>query len=152
MPLSLGSIPAILGQAMFVLNDQSPALFLLASEKLDGHYRHARGDKVLTSASAAGVHGQAIFTDVAPGIKAELSLWFDRRHASGGRTFLRNVFHVLFVEWDCRRATAVTRESNVDAQRALAKLGFKFEAALEAWYGDEAGWMFRLLREECRWL
>lgn len=143
---------SILGWVMFVWNNQSPALFQLANEKLGGHFRHEHGDKVLTLASPSGVHGQAIFSDIAPGIKAELSMWFDRQHAGGGRTFLRNVFHVAFVEWRCRRLTAATRESNTNAQRALLKLGFRFEAPLEAWYGDESGWMFRLLKEECRWL
>lgn len=137
---------------MFSLNSQSPALFLLASEKLGGHFRHEQGDKVLTAASADGIHGQAVFTDIAPGVKAEVSMWFDRNHAMGGRTFLRNVFHIVFNEWKCKRLTAITRESNTDAQRALAKMGFKFEAPLQAWFGDEPGWMFRMLREECRWL
>ncbi len=137
---------------MHTLNAQSPALFLHASEKLGGHYRHERGDKVLTAANSDGIHGQAVFTDIAPGIKAEVSIWFDRRYAGGGRTFLRNVFHVVFREWKCRRLYAVTRESNLDAQRALVKLGFVFEAPLEAWFGDEPGWMYRMLAAECRWL
>jgi RimJ/RimL family protein N-acetyltransferase len=137
---------------MYTLNSQSPALFLHANEKLGGHFRHEQGDKVLTAMSARGIHGQAVFTDIAPGVKAEVSIWFDRAHAAGGRTFLRNVFHVVFTEWRCKRLTAVTRESNVDAQRALAKLGFQFEAPLDAWYGDEAGWIFRMLPAECRWL
>lgn len=137
---------------MHTLNSQAPALFLHASEKLGGHYRHERGDKVLTAMSAAGIHGQAVFTDIAPGIKAEISLWFDRDHAMGGRTFLRNVFHVAFSEWHCKRLSAVTRESNLDAQRLLVKSGFLFEAPLEAWFGDEPGWMYRMLASECRWL
>lgn len=138
---------------MFVLNAQSPALFLHASEKLRGHYRHERGDKVLTAMNAdGGIHGQAVFTDIAPGIKAEVSLWFDRGHAAGSRTFVRNVFHIVFREWKCRRLTAVTQESNADAQRLLLKLGFQFEAPLEAWFGDEPGWMYRMLAAECRWL
>jgi RimJ/RimL family protein N-acetyltransferase len=137
---------------MYVWNDQSPALFLHASEKLGGHFRHEEGDKVLTAASAEGIHGQAVFSDISVGTKAEFSVWFDRAHAMGGRTFLRNVFHIAFVEWRCKRLTAVTRESNTDAQRALVKMGFLFEAPLEAWFGDEPGWMYRMLKEECRWL
>ena len=138
---------------MHVLNAQSPALFLHASEKLGGHYRHERGDKVLTAIGSAGaIAGQAVFTDIAPGIKAEISVWFDRQHAVGGRTFLRNVFHVAFVEWRCKRLSAVTRNSNVDAQRALRKMGFAFEATLQAWFGDESGRMYRMLADECRWL
>lgn len=137
---------------MHVLNSQSPALFLHASEKLGGHYRHDRGDKVLTAIGADGIQGQAVFTDIAPGVKAEVSVWFNRQHAGGGRTFLRNVFHVAFVEWHCKRLSAVTRNSNVDAQRALSKMGFEFEATLQAWFGDESGRMYRMLAAECRWL
>jgi RimJ/RimL family protein N-acetyltransferase len=137
---------------MHTLNAQAPALFLHASEKLGGHFRHERGDKVLTAISGGVIAGQAIFTDIAPGIKAEVSMWFDRERAGGGRTFLRNVFHVAFSEWKCKRLSAVTRQSNTDAQRALVKMGFQFEAPLEAWFGDEPGWMFRMLAAECRWL
>lgn len=137
---------------MHTLNSQAPALFLHASEMLGGHYRHERGDKVLTAMSADGIQGQAVFTDIAPGIKAEFSVWFNRAHAGGCRTFMRNVFHVAFNEWRCKRLSAVTRESNTDAQRALVKLGFQFEAPLEAWFGDEPGWMYRMLAAECRWL
>lgn len=137
---------------MHTINAQSPALFLHASEMLGGHFRHERGDKVLTAISADGIQGQVVFTDIAPGVKAEMSCWFNRGHAVGCRTFIRNVFHVAFNEWRCKRLSAVTRESNTDAQRALVKLGFQFEAPLQAWFGDEPGWMYRMLAAECRWL
>lgn len=137
---------------MHTLNSQAPDLFLHASERLGGHFRHERGDKLLTATVGGEIVGQAIFSDITPGAKAELTMWFDRARAAGGRTFLGHVFHVPFREWRCRRLTAITRESNTDAQRALVKLGFTFEANLEAWFGDEPGWMFRMLAGECRWL
>jgi RimJ/RimL family protein N-acetyltransferase len=135
-----------------ILNSQSTALFELASEKLDSFYRHEHGDRVLTAYGSDRILGQAIYSGIAVGVKAEIGIWFDSRRGLSGRTFLHAAFAVPFVEWHCKRLTAVTRESNVKAQRALVAMGFLFEAPLEAWFGNEPGWMYRLLRAECRWL
>lgn len=131
---------------------QSPALFLLASHRLGGHYRAELNHKLLTAISPAGVIAQAVFTGIAPGIKAELTAWARPDRGLAGRHFLRTVFDVAFRQWKCQRLHAVTRESNTTAQRALIDSGFLFEAPLKQWFGDEDGWMFRMLAHECQWL
>lgn len=137
---------------MKIINAQSPALFELASEKLGGFYRHEKGDKVLTASSEGRILGQAVFSDITIGVKTEISVWFDRNRGLAGRAFLKAMFQVAFREWHCIRVSAVTRESNVAAQRALVAMGFVFEAPLVAWFGNEPGWMFRMLRDDCAWL
>lgn len=137
---------------MHVDATQSPALFRLASERLGGHYRHELGHKVLTLIGERGIVAQAVFTGTSPGIKFELTMWAHRAMGLGGRHFIRTIFRVGFVEWKCLRATAITRASNADAQRALIKLGFTFETDLGRWFGAEDGMCFRMYREDCKWL
>lgn len=132
---------------------QSPALFKLASERLGGHYRSDWNHKILSFRSPThGVVAQAVFTGIAPGVKAELTVWSDPSRGLAGKTFLRTIFHIAFVQWECKRLHAVTRESNNAAQDALMAMGFLFEAPLRLWFGTEDGWMFRMLRTECAWL
>jgi len=135
---------------------QSPALFALASERLGGHYRHDWNHKVLTLIGERGIVSQAVFTGISPGVKAELTMWSDPARGLGGRHFIRTIFAVVFGyadgQWGCDRLHAVTRKSNVVAQKALLDLGFVFESSHEAWFRSEEGLMFRMLRRECRWL
>jgi hypothetical protein len=131
---------------------QSPALFALASERLGGHYRAELNHKLISVISPAGVLAQAVFTGIAPQIKAELTMWARPDRGLAGRLFLRTVFNVVFHQWQCKRLHAVTRESNLQAQRALNDAGFLHEATLRAWFGAEDGLMFRMLATECQWL
>jgi len=137
---------------MHVDATQSPALFRLASERLGGHYRHELNHKVLTLIGARGIVSQAVFTGTSPGIKFELTMWATRAMGLGGRQFIRSIFDVGFRQWQCERATAITRASNAAAQRALVKLGFTFETDLGRWFGAEDGMCFRMYREDCKWL
>lgn len=141
---------------MHVDATQSPALFRLASERLGGHYRHEWNHKVLTLIGERGIVSQAVFTGISPGVKFELSMWAHRAIGLGGRHFIRSIFRVGFGladgQWRCQRATAITRASNADAQRALIKLGFTFETDLGRWFGAEDGMCFRMYREDCKWL
>jgi RimJ/RimL family protein N-acetyltransferase len=135
---------------------QSAALFKLANERLGGHFSHEKGHKVMTLLGQRGIESQAVFTNVHPGAKAELSLWAAGNRGLAGRRFMRAICRVVFGyadgQWGCARLHAVTRESNTRAQRALIGMGFTFEASLKNWFGDEPGLMFRMLRGECRWL
>lgn len=138
---------------MHVDATQSPALFRLASERLGGHYRHEWNHKVLTLIGERGIVSQAVFTGISPEVKFELTMWATpAARGLGGRHFIRSIFHIGFIEWKCLRATAITRASNADAQRALIKLGFTFETPLKQWFGAEDGMCFYMLRHECRWI
>lgn len=138
---------------MHVDATQSPALFRLASERLGGHYRHEWNHKVLTLIGTQGIVSQAVFTSISPEVKFELTMWAKpAARGLGGRHFIRSIFQIGFIQWNCKRATAITRASNADAQRALIKLGFTFETPLRAWFGAEDGMCFYMLRHECRWI
>ena len=60
----------------------------------------------------------------------------------------RRISRYVFEQLRCERCTAVTRESNLTARRALDRLGFKREGCLRKHYNEEDGIVYGLLREE----
>jgi hypothetical protein len=76
---------------MMIDASQSPALFRLASERLQGTYRADWDHKILSVISPKGVLAQAVFTDIVVGLRAELSMWIEPEHGLAGRRFLRQV-------------------------------------------------------------
>ena len=101
---------------------QSDSLFRFASQRLGGTYRHELGHKVLTLIGSRGIVAQAVFTHTAPGVKFELSMWAHRAMGLGGRHFIRSIFQIGFIQWNCKRATAITRASNADAAAGRNRL------------------------------
>lgn len=133
--------------------NQSPALFELASKRLGGHYRKDLGHAILSAISPAGVVAQAVLTGICPGVKCELTLWAERDHGLAGRRLLRQVCHVAFIQFQCKRMHAVTGLNNRRAQAVLKKMGFEVEAYLEAWFGTDHGVMFKMMLPSAeRWL
>lgn len=131
--------------------EQSPMMFEHASEVLGGYYRYERGHKIITALRNDKPIAHAVFTGISPNIKAELTFWA-APHGIAGRDFLRVIFDAAFVQWNCKRLSAIARPSNAKSLAALRGLGFDFEAPLARWFGDEDGWMFRLFPENCRWI
>ena len=73
------------------------------------------------------------------------------------RTAIKTIIAYVFVQLDCNRMTARTKNSNAQAKRAMEKVGFKFEAVLKDWFGTgkkNAGVMYRLDKQTAleRWL
>ena len=106
---------------------------------------------MLTCLNEKGIVAHAVFTGITPGAKAELSVWA-APHGLAGRKFFRAICQVAFEQWKCRRLTAITRESNANANRGLLVMGFEFETPLARWFGNEDGWCYRMFPEKCRWL
>lgn len=132
---------------------QSPALFELARARTGAFFHYERGDRVITAIHDGEPIAQALYSVVDPGVKCELSMWAARgRGAALGRRWLAQVFEIPFVQWRCRRVTAITRLSNQCVSDQLMRLGFAVEAPLTDWYPDEDGLMFCMLRRQCRWL
>jgi len=73
------------------------------------------------------------------------------------RTAIQTMVAYVFVQLECNRMTARTKNSNVRTKKVLEKLGFKFEAVLKDWFGTgkkNAGVMYRLDKQTAleRWL
>lgn len=137
---------------MRIVEVQAPALFELASAKLSGHYRHEAGHRILTLMGEHGVVAQAVFTSLAPTVKAEVHIWSDERHGLSMFPLLKRGIVYVFDELRCERLQTVAPSRHGRAQELILKAGFQFEARLACWYGTDDGFMYRMLRRECRWL
>lgn len=76
--------------------------------------------------------------------------------ASGKRWMTKDLlwfcFYYPFVQLGVKRITVVVPETNLDAIAFDKHLGFTFEAALEKAHPDGDLHIYRLFREDCRWL
>lgn len=72
-----------------------------------------------------------------------------------GKQAIRTVFRYAFTQLRANRLTATTERANKTMQRILPRMGFKFESAQPKYYGPHRkndGLVFRMLRDECRWI
>lgn len=53
------------------------------------------------------------------------------------RGMIRAVMHYAFIQLGCNRISARTRRDNKIAQKMLPRMGFKYEATLNQYYGPE---------------
>lgn len=65
---------------------------------------------------------------------------------------LRHIASHVFNKLGCRRATIRTRKSNKELLRIIPRFGFVFEHVAKHYYSDADAVVFRMLRDECRWL
>ncbi|TAH36529.1 MAG: N-acetyltransferase [Alphaproteobacteria bacterium] len=68
------------------------------------------------------------------------------------RKILGKIFSYPFLQLQCQRITAQTRENNSEAIDFLKRLGFKQEGVLRQWYGNEAALVFGMIKSECIWI
>ncbi len=68
------------------------------------------------------------------------------------RRIIQGIARYVFLGEGCRRVTITTPASNLKAQEAAKRLGFKFECRKADFFPSEDGMAFRLLKSECRWL
>jgi hypothetical protein len=68
------------------------------------------------------------------------------------RGVLRYVAAYVFRQLGCRRATVRTRRRNRRAQKMALRCGFRFESVAKHYFPDDDAVVFRMLRDECRWL
>ena len=68
------------------------------------------------------------------------------------RDFLYACFYYPFEQLGKRRVTACIRSGNKKAADFVENLGFKYEARLPHWYGEEDMLVYGMLRERCRFL
>jgi RimJ/RimL family protein N-acetyltransferase len=129
---------------------QDPAMFKHANKMLGTHFSREQGHKIISFMQDKKPVAHAIFTGITPGVKAELTVWAGEKGLAG-KDFLTSICRIVFVQWQCKRLTAIVRPSNTRSQRAVSVMGFEFETFLARWFGDEDGWVYRLFPENCRW-
>ena len=78
----------------------------------------------------------------------ELTVWSTPKGLS--RLFIRHCLEYPFIQANRRRVNAVVSDPIV--YDYLVRLGFTPEAVLKNWFGNKDGLMFRLLKEDCKWL
>lgn len=99
--------------------------------------------KLIAGVTFIGYDGVNVWMDCAaePG-----SRWLDRRG-------LWAIFHYVFEQLRCTRVSAMIPESNDKSIKLVEQAGFTLEASLaRAAPGGEDMKVFRMFREDCRWL
>lgn len=72
-----------------------------------------------------------------------------------GKEAIQTVFRYAFTQLKANRLTATTERRNKVMRRILPRMGFIFEHPQQQFYGprrENDGLVFRMLRNECRWL
>ena len=92
-----------------------------------------------------------VYTDFnGPNVLAHIAAVPGRRWIN--RDFLWAIFHYPFETLKVKRITGLVGESNKDCQRFSRHLGFKIETKLKDADPSGAMFVFRMYRNECRWL
>ena len=68
------------------------------------------------------------------------------------REYLRVIFDYPFVQLGCKRITVCVGEGNADSRRFVEHLGFTLEAELAGAHPTGALRIYRMWRDECRFL
>lgn len=102
----------------------------------------ADGDELVAGVVYSDWNGANIFMDVAaqPGKR-----WLNRG-------FLWMAFHYPFVQLKCKRVSGVVAADNASARKFNEHLGFTLEAVLKDAHPHGDLLVYRMLREDCRWL
>jgi RimJ/RimL family protein N-acetyltransferase len=99
------------------------------------------------------LRGGALFNNY-NGSNVEVSVYAPGLAARG---LIRACMHYVFVQLGCNRMTARTRKDNRTAQKMLPRMGFKYEATLQLYYGpqkNDAAVLYWISRDDAlkRWL
>jgi len=68
------------------------------------------------------------------------------------RSVLRYLGDYVFNKSDCRRLTMRTKKRNKRMLQLAPRLGFKYECIAKHYFPDDDAVVFRMLREDCRWI
>lgn len=82
----------------------------------------------------------------------EMSIATDGGRRWASRAFLRSCYLYPFVQLGLKRVSAVVEEKNTKSLTLCRKLGHAEEARLMAWFGEQDGILFRMMKEDCKWL
>lgn len=68
------------------------------------------------------------------------------------RSFAKAVYSYAFDKLKYTRLTAIIRVNNERSQRFATDHGFILEGRLKNWYPDSDGFIYGMLREDCKWV
>ena len=68
------------------------------------------------------------------------------------RQVIRYVAHYVFVKSNCRRLTVRTKKRNKHILKLAPRYGFKYECIAKQYFPDDDAVVFRMLKEDCKWL
>lgn len=69
------------------------------------------------------------------------------------KDYLFRIHAYPFLQLKCNRITGLVRQDNVECQRFVEHLGFKYEGVMRRACSDGQNmFIFGMLREECRWI
>lgn len=68
------------------------------------------------------------------------------------RQYLWTIFDYPFNQLGCKRITVCVGQGNADSNRFVKHLGFSLECKLENAHPTGALYIYRLFREDCRWI
>ena len=68
------------------------------------------------------------------------------------KRFLKACYAYVFYQCGLKRITVVVDENNNQSITMCKKLGHVKEGILHSWFGETNGVIFRMKKEECKWL
>lgn len=90
-----------------------------------------------------------VFNDLS-GANVEMTVYAE----PGGitRGVLRYIANYVFNKNQCRRLTVRTKKRNRRVLKLAPRYGFQYECVAKHYFPDDDAVVFRMLREDCRWL
>ena len=82
----------------------------------------------------------------------EMSIATNGAKTWASRQFLRACYAYPFLQMHLFRITAAVEEQNTASLKMLRQLGHVEEARLSAWFGEQDAILFRMKKEECKWI
>lgn len=131
-----------------ILWDKHPAHLQLANEKLGTNFNPTQ--VMWRTLLKADLTPQAviIFSDWTPWCCEVSGVVLEKGCVT--RFFIHSCAEYAFRH--VGRVNAVVRADNKEVLALLPRLGFTQEAVLRQWYGEQDGVLFRMLRDQCKWL
>lgn len=133
-----------------IVSEQHPVYLQFANHILSTSFSQQNVKTLANVAEGGEILAVIVYSRFAPH-NIEMSIASSSpRWATKG--FIRAAYTYPFVQLNKRRITAVVEDGNDKAVAMNKKLGHIEEGRLKCWFGDKDGIIFRMLREECKWL
>lgn len=130
---------------------QEPAWLDWASEVLKVKFDPSAAAWIARLRGDATPHAVVVYTRFSP-FNCEMSIASDGDVRWGSREFMRVCYSYPFIQCNLNRITVVVEEDNERSLVMCRKLGHVQEGVLKQWFGTKDGIVFRMLKEECRWI
>lgn len=121
-------------------------------KQVGGSWQHGRGTAIGLEDTETGELLGGVAAEDYNGSNCFITMASNGSKNWGSRAFIEFVFDYLFNQIGCRRVTGLVNSTNPVAIEINRKLGFECEAVL--WDACPNGhvYVFRMLKEDCKWL